>query len=247
MRAELERNYTDALENALARGTSDLVDRLERLLAGTVATINVSPKMLDIMTLGLPYFGYHRALEQGLRRKAEDIYHAHRLAVDAKIHPGYEKDIIYAVLSPDGRGLTGYGEITLQLREDAVGRRASLLRENAFDFYQRYQLGDRDAQEAPGWRSVWGDRALLGVAHLEASLTPALSSGALPGLILAVGATKHDDRFMEVHIFDPLTWQMIASATLDRTITDAEARDEWDFARSRLARRGVPIADHTVP
>jgi hypothetical protein len=247
MRGDLEKNYTDALGNALARGTSDLVDRLERLLAGTVGTINVSPKMLDIMTLGVPYFSYHRALEMGLRRKAEDIYHSHRLGADAKVHPGYEKDIIYAALSPDGRGLTGYGEITLRLRDDAMTRRASLLRENAFAFYERYKLGDRDAQEAPGWRAVWADRAWLGVAHIEASLTPALSPGALPDLILHTGATRHDDRFIEVHIFDPLSWQMIASATLDRPITDAEARDEWDFARTRLARRGVPTMDHTVP
>ena len=182
-----------------------------------------------------------------MRSKAEDIYHAHRLAVDAKIHPGYEKDIIYAALSPDGRGLTGYGEITLQLREDAVERRASVLRENAFDFYERYHLGDRDAQETPGWRSVWADRALLGVAHLEALLTPALSPRALPELVLSVGATRRDDHFVEVHIFDPLSWQMLASATLDRVISDAEAREEWEFACQKLVRRGVATADHTVP
>jgi len=212
-----------------------------------VATINVSPVMLAKMSLGEHYLGYHRALEQGLRFKAEDIYHSHRLAVDAKIHPGYEKDIIDAALSPDGRGLTGYGEITLRLREDAVERRASVLRENAFDFYERYDLGKRDAQEALGWRAVWADRVRLGVAHLAAALTPAMSAGALPGLMLSVGATRREDRYIEVHIFDPLRWQILARATLDRPLADADAREEWDMARQHLARRGVAIEDHTAP
>ena len=135
----------------------------------------------------------------------------------------------------------------MQLREEAVERRASLLRENAFDFYERYHLGDRDAEEAPGWRAVWADRALLGVAQLEPALMAAMSSADLPTLVLSVGATKQEDRFLEVHMFDPLRWQAIASASSDRVITDAETRDEWDFARTRLARRGVPVADHTVP
>jgi hypothetical protein len=246
MRAELDQNYTTALEDALARNTSDLVDALEKLLTDAVATINVSPLILAKMALGEQYLGYYRALERGLRFKAEDIYHAHRLAVDAKIHPGYEKDIINAALSPDGRGLTGYGEITLRLREDAVERRATVLRENAFDFYERYDLGKRDALEAPGWRAVWADRTLLGVAHLESSLTPAMSPAALPDLVLWVGTTRREDHYIEVHIFDPLSWQMLGSATLDRPLTDADAREEWEMARQHLTRRGIAVVDHTV-
>ena len=63
MHAELEQNYTDALESALARNTSGLVDQLELLFAGSVATINVSPWIVANMSLGNQYLGYHRALE----------------------------------------------------------------------------------------------------------------------------------------------------------------------------------------
>jgi len=247
MRPALEANYRAALADALARGVSNLVAQLETLLQGAVATINVSPKILASMALDHPYLGYHHALEQGLRLKAEDIYHAHRLASDAKLHPGYEKDIIYAALSPDGRGLTGYGEITLGLRENIVARRASLLRENAFDFYERYHLGERDATEEPGWRAVWADRALLGIAQLEPLLTTALSAAALPALALSVGATRHDDQFIEVHVFDPISAQGLDSVSLDQALTDVDARDEWDFAQNRLARRGVAVMDNTTP
>lgn len=77
-------------------------------------------------------------------------YHAHRSAVDAKIHPGYGFEILNAALSPDGRGLPNYGEVTLELSELSIASRASVLRENAFDFYERCDLGKRNAEEELG-------------------------------------------------------------------------------------------------
>ena len=123
------------------------------------------------MTLGQNYISYYNALDHGARKIAERQYHAHRRAVDDKVHTGYGEEILNAALSVDGRGLTNYGPITLELRQISIEDRASVMRENSFDFYDRYKLGDRDAIEEPGWRSTWATRARLGVAHVEPSVT----------------------------------------------------------------------------
>ena len=59
----------------------------------------------------------YNALGKQARKAAEAIYDAHRRAVDEKVHTGYGTESINAALSPDGRGLTNYGAITLELRE----------------------------------------------------------------------------------------------------------------------------------
>ena len=247
MQADLKRNFDDAVADATRRGLESKIDRIESLLAGSVATINVSPKVILSMVLGTAYQSYHRALDQDLRQIAERKYHAHRVAVDAKVHPGYGAEILDAAVSPDGRGLTGYGEITLQLREISIADRASVLRENAYAFYERYNLGCRDAEEAPGWRATWADRARLGVAHLAPTLSPMIADKDLPFSVLAVGPSRDDDRYIEVHIYGQLTSAALEDVSLDRPLTHADDRDEWTLARQKLERRGVTVQERVNP
>ena len=247
MSADLDRNYIEAVADAERRGLKRQVDRLENLLAGSVATINVSPKVLLNMALGTSYRSYHKALDQDLRRIAERKYHAHRTAVDAKVHPGYGPEILNAAVSPDGRGLTNYGEVTLRLREISIGDRASVLRENAYAFYERYDLGKRDAEEEAGWRAVWADRARLGVAHLAPSLSPTVSGDDLPFSILNVGHNKDNDQYIEVHIFGDLTCPALDKARLDRPLTRPDCREEWALARQKLESRGINVEEPIGP
>lgn len=247
MRADLVRNYDDVVADAERRGVKSQLDKIETLLARSAATINLRPDNLLSMTLGTAYRSYHRALDQGLRRIAEEKYHAHRTAVDAKIHPGYGPQIVNAALSPDGRGLTNYGAITLRLREISIGHRSSVLRENAFAFYERHDLGRRDATEAPGWRAVWADRALLGVAHLGYMITPAIADRDLPFQILAAGRGRDDDRYLEVHIYGEVDCFALEHVSLDQPLTTPESRDDWAVARQKLERRSIPVRDRVNP
>lgn len=243
MRADLERHCLDARADADRRGVGAQIDRLETLLASAVVTINTGTKVVASMALDHAYRSYYRAYDEGLRRIAEQQYHADRLAVDAKIHTGYERAILNAALSPDGRGLANYGEVTLQLCEAAVRDRASLLRENAFNFYERYDLGPIGAEEAPGWRAVWADRAWLGIAHLAPAVTPAMSVADLVPVIMTPGTNRQDDRFMEVHLYGELTKEAVEKATLMRPLTEQQDRDNWQLARQTLARNGVEVAE----
>jgi hypothetical protein len=223
------------------------VQQLESILNQSVATINISPKLLYNIAAGQNYMSYYKAMDQQLRGIAERKYHEDRTVVDGKIHPGYGSEILNAALSPDGRGLMNYGRVTLELRQIAIEDRASVLRENAFDFFERYDLGHINAEEQPGWRAIWSDRAHLGVAHLGPTVTPAMSVGALADQVLLSGIDRHGDRYMEVHIYGELSWQSLSKVTLERPLTDAKEQDDWDFGRQKLAGRGVTIIDRANP
>lgn len=247
MRRDLVKNYDAAVAQARLNGVLAQLRKLEILLHKTVATINASPKIFRNMALGQNYMSYYQSMDLGLRKIAEETYHAHRGAVDEKIHPGYRAEIVNAALSPDGRGLANYGPITLELQSVAIEDRASILRENSFDFYERNDLGRRDAVELSGWRAVWGDRIYLGVAHLVPSITSALADDALAGQIMVCGATRHDDHYMEVHIFGEVSWQSLSKVTLEKPLTIPEDQDDWDFGRMKLELRGVRIVSLVHP
>jgi hypothetical protein len=160
---------------------------------------------------------------------------------------GYRAEIINAALSPDGRGLTNYGPVTLELQGVSIEDRASVMRENAFDFFERYDLGGRDSKEEPGWRSIWADRARLGVAHLAPTITPATASLQIGDRILFSGATRRDDRYIEVHVYGEISWQSLNKVTLEKALTDSQDQDDWLLARQKLVSRGVMIVDRVHP
>ena len=242
MQADLERNYQAALADADHRGARSGVDKLEAALDGSVATINVDAKLLFNLSAGQNYISYYKALGRGLRKIAERQYHAQRGKVDETVHPGYREEILNAALSPDGRGLTNYGPITLRLMDISISERASAMRENAFDFFERYDLGRRNAEEVPGWRSVWTSRSKLGVAHLAGSISSATAVSEIPTMILNSASTRNADKYIEVHIHGELSWQTVGSVILEKPLTDPEERDDWDVASQKLSSRGIPIA-----
>jgi hypothetical protein len=247
MQADLDRNCTAAVADADARGVRPLLDGLATLLASSSAVVAMPVNVLRAMTLGAAYRSYHRALADDLRGAAEEIYHRHRGVVDEAVHPGYSADITNAAISVDGRGLNNYGEITLRIGDVFIADRATVLRENAFAFYERYDLGRRDAQEVPGWRCVWQRRADLGVAHLTPYLTSATPVTSLPSLVLQSGTGRDNDRFMEVHIFGMVPLAAVEDVSLDRPLVTRDSQDEWNIARQKLAAQGIPVRDRTVP
>lgn len=246
MRPALEARFKEARESAIARGAHSQVDALRACLDNAVATINVSPRIIATMVLEQPYLSYHRALERQLRLKAEDEYHAHRTRVDATIHPGYEKEIIYAALNPSGAGLTSYGAVTIQIKPAVLENRASLLRENAFHFYERFRLGDPGQREQEGWRAEWTDRAWLGIAHLAGDLTDTTDEANLPAMVLSIGATRAEDRLIEVHIHGQVTIRNIDRVTLERTPDTEDTLTDWEYAEAKLRQASINVTSRVA-
>lgn len=244
MRAALLANYDAAVTGANARSVFAEIGQLWVIADDACATINVSPKILRNLSYSQPYRSYYNALDDGDRQIAMQQHHGTRQAVDAKIHTGYEKHILNAALSGDERGLTNYGPITVRFKPEAIEDMSTLLRENAFDFYKRHALGDLDAIEPEGWRATWEDRAFLVVAALADRVVAGMGDDDLQDLVLATGSTRHDDRYIEVHIFGGVSWQAIASVCREAALSDPRDTATWHIARERLERRGVQVTDY---
>ncbi len=123
--------------------------------------------------------------------------------VGEKLFPMYSQHIVYAALSPDGRGTRTYGgEVWMRWATPFyIERWVSLLEENSFTFFEEHGLGHIGVTGPSGYRAVWEDRAKLVIAKLAPRLTTATAERDIDGLLLHAGATRMDDEFVEVHIY----------------------------------------------
>src|SRR5712691_9189960 len=146
--------------------------------------------------------------------------------VGRKLFPRYSQHIHYAALSPDGQGLLSYGAVAVcwEVTPAYLGRRASLLDENSFFFYDHYALGQRGATIPPGHRAIWEDRAKLVAAKFASRLTAATGESNLLRLLLQAGRTKKEDDFVEVAIYADggLDTHDVNMVTLQRSATTPE-------------------------
>lgn len=83
----------------------------------------------------------------------------------------------------------------------------------------------------------------LGVAHLAISLTEATKDSDLAGLVLAVGATRAEDRLIEVHIHGQINIRNIDCVSLDQIIDDDNSKLEWTFAKEKLRSTRVSVTE----
>jgi len=235
MRSYLLGHYNQATAQLEDLGLHSERDQLEALLADAVMTIAMNPPLLRNLAEGDSYRSYYQSLDDRARGIAVRSNQQNRAKVDNLLHAGYHEDIVHAALSPDGRFLTSYGSVGVILRTGFLDPVSSLLRENDFDFYRAYKLGDIDAEEPMGWRAVWPDRAYLAVAKVAGEITAGMNQRQLADLIMSAGVDRQSDRFIEVHIYARLRAGDIA------TVICLGARNEDDSLDLRVAREKLEI------
>ena len=201
MKSVLEGNYRQAESAAVSAGLDGELQRLSVRLQASVATINLPANAMLNILQGDVYKNYWRTLRDGQRKIASESDHATRDKVDSAVHVGYKDQVIDAALSTSGAGLRNYGDVTAVLSMTSIQNVASVLRDNAYQFYVDFELGGLHAKEPPGWRATWEDRHLLGVAKLANRLTPGCSDTEIDELVLFNGPARDEDAFIEVHIF----------------------------------------------
>lgn len=241
MRDALLDHYARAKESAAARGVEREYERLIALLDRALVSLNLELRVAGNLLSGQAYRSYYAAVDERQRQIAKRLFHADRLKVDAVIHTGYAEKIVNLALSPDGRGLPNYGPVSFLLKEASISARCALLRENAFAFHARFSLGDVGAIEEPGWRSVWGDRAMLGAAALEPDLRPGMSDEDIRAVIHRAGPTRPEDRFMEVHLYDAMMWEYVEAAYLGAELQTPQERVHWGQIKEDVADKGIRL------
>jgi hypothetical protein len=240
-REALAARYQAAVEDAKRRGCSDVLRAFETAAAATQAVL--SRPFADVERLAsserqlLPT--YYQLLEAEARLPYGDRWDKLRRLADAALFPGYEKSIRFAALATDGSGLPSYGECSLLLREGMIAHRASVFEDNSALVMERW------AYNSPGgFRAAWHERTLLCVAKLADQLRPESKESEFAALLLRPGAVPEDDRFIEVHIWGPMSgW------TLERVVLTSipsrrrPPRTAVKQLRAQLAKFGVALEE----
>jgi hypothetical protein len=236
-REALQRRYEDALEDAEARGCRTVAESLEAAAKASRAILNRSLEETERLTASEHqiYATYYERLDAGVQSPYGDAWDLWRRMADATLFPLYEKRIRFAALSLDGIGVQRYGDCSLVLRDELIEHRATVFEDNSAVF-----LRDRDYRLLPGHRATWEERSRLCVAKLSRAILMETTAADFPGLLLCQGATAEDDRFVEVHIWGPLTARSFERAVV--SLKEKKRGQAFRKAlRARLAAVGVEL------
>lgn len=177
---------------------------------------------------------YYGLLQAEVRLPHGNKWDGLRGIADEALFPGYKQHIRFASLSLDGAGLTRYGECSFVLRETMIGHRASVYEENSAESLKRHRY------ESPlGHRATWSNRAKLCVAKMAGDIESSSRRDQFPSLLLQTGATPEEDRFVEVHIWGPMTMRTVERILLPRLRRQAVRRSLQD----RLGGLGVELEE----
>ncbi len=208
--AALSQRYADAWADARSRSCAHVLQRFEDALCRSVAVINETFEVLETLVTSERklYSNYNLQVDAQQRRPAAPDDDRRRRGVEAILFGRYGDYIRYAALSLDRRGVESYGPFSIQLKDLAVRKRASVLEDNSYRFVEKHSLRAGD-QIPAGYRAVWAERHMLAVAKLTHRLVPQTQDGEFPRLVLRSTQKRADDEFMEVHVYGSFNSQAI--------------------------------------
>jgi len=199
--AEVEQRYQAARRKLIAGGIEPEACAFETAVARSKAVI--ARPLRDtarIISSDRELFATFYGLTEGEVRLADDDKWARlRGAADQKLFGQYGKHIRFAALTLDGIGLSRFGDCFLVLREDMIAHRASVFEDNSAALMARH------LEEPAGCRATWEERAKLCLAKHEEDLRPGIERENFPRILLREEPRREDSRFVEVHIWGPLS------------------------------------------
>lgn len=245
-KSDLDDRYAKAVDRASLRGIDTLLRELEELALRSTPVICMSIDVADNILRSGKYKNYHNLTDHGDRRIAGKNDHSDRSMVGEKLFPGFASKIHYAALSPNGRGLSNYGEIAISWRVDPhyLQDRISVHEENSFDFFDRHTLGLRGTDVPSGYAGVWGDRHKVSAAKLEPRLDVSTSSSSLGAILLHDSSSRSEDDFIEVAIYaDPGIDSLdVERVTVQHPPTQRDKQDRLALIKEQCYLLGVAFS-----
>lgn len=240
----LENRYNSAIEQSKLNGSDTALHNFENtVLSDSKAVINRS--LAEITRLANSnkelYATYYLLIESGIRLPSGDKWDILRAIADDALFFGYKKDIRFAALSLDGFGLFNYGECALVLKDIMIAHRASVLEENSVIFMETHNILMYQAHNLPkGYRATWDERGKLCATKAVSEISASTQSKHFAGILLRQGKTTAEDKFVEAHIWGP-----ISSCTFDLVIVKRpKSRADRVILKAlqeKLAKIGVEV------
>jgi hypothetical protein len=236
--------YNQARAMAYTNDTNGMLDAVERLADAAAAVVNMSVRAADNVMRDDKYRNYYQSLSAGMRLAAERVHHAERGKVDATMFPEYFPHIVSMALSPNERGLTSYGEVTMVVNDiEYLQLRGSLLERNTYMFYDEHDMGGRKAVEPPGFRADWHARGLLAAAKLQKKINGSSTLDEASKAFLLDSGDREKDEFIEIHVFAPggIARKYFARVRLQTNLTEEDDRDRWRLVHKSGNKIGIAV------
>jgi hypothetical protein len=244
--AALEDRYQAALRALADRGLARATEACEAALAASRAVIARS--LGEVQRLASSdkqgYATYYQLTEAEARFPDGDDWDLLRRLADEMLFPGCKEHVRFAALTLDGASLPHYGNCSMVLRTSMIEHRASLFEENSAVFVSRYsgRLGEA-ASALRGRRATWATRVKLCVAKLANQIRGQLQPHELSALLIGPGETSADDRFIEVHVWGPITIRTVGAVHVDPP-QDPAREVILDSLKQQLAKLGGVSLEH---
>lgn len=237
---KLADRYNAALNSCKARNTSSIVEDFERACKESKAVFSLSvQKLYREIANGTDIFETYYDLEK-LKNRTESA-----TGLDwAKLRPQAEIELLgdhsnldklhYASLSIDGVALN-YGNCIVTLALSMTEHRISCFEGNTAVLYFEKRSFDELV------RSDWGNRYAICVVMFAADLTEYSKPSDFPSVLVQRGKTSVEDKFVEVHLFGPLTVQAFESVHFDRGTYTSQEESLADAIAEKLKEHNVEV------
>lgn len=213
----LENRYNAAMGQSRLDGSDTALQSFESAVSSdSKAVINRSLNQTSRLANSTKelYATYYQLIASGRRLPSGGKWDIRRTTADDAFFSGYKEDIRFASLSLDGLGLFNYGECALVLKDDMIAHRASVLEENSVVFMETHKILMFEADTLPqGYRAIWEERGKLCATKAAGDISEITQSKHFAGILMRQGKTSAEDKFVEVHIWGP-----ISSCTFGRVV-----------------------------
>ncbi len=238
--AALDQRYQRSASTAASRNAAGPFQDFQTEVKHSKAVLNCSIEFAlwffsreDVL-----YASYYEQLVDGIRQPARVEYDRHRAAADAILYGTHAREIIFAALSLDGKGLVSYGPVSMQLRDVAIAFRATVLEENLYAFIARHGLVA--GMPLPnGYIATWSRRDVLASVKIEPWLDVHTTLDAFPALLLTSTGNRPDDCYLEVHIYGPFNHRAVERVLAPKSGRRPQDRALLGAAKELAKAKGV--------
>lgn len=240
----LHERVRQALVSADARKCRAELEEFGTAVSGSSAVIacKLVPLSQLILASNAMMSTYYKMVEGGARLPENNGLDMVRGPMDAKVNPhDVHREISFAALSLDGRGVQWYGDYWLTIRSEAVTRKASVFEENPLTFCDRHTVSVTKPLP-PGYRASWVRRSELAMAKLHPRIKAGMGQSDFPGVLMEQGTNSETSDFIEVHIYGPIHPKAVGRVVAKPPTARSEIAI-WKKIKKRLIEMGAEVEE----
>ena len=204
-RSWLKKRYKKAKKHAKKKGHHKNLVRFRNQVRRAVAVINLDIDFLySFITNEEILFSTYQKIDGAEARKPKSFNIAsQRLVAEASLFAEYGKEIRYAALSLNGKGLSSYGNSTIILDERYIKKRATALETDSIKFLKLHP------KKPKGYVSTWHEKYKLAVAKYANQIEASTTENQFEDILLFSEGDRSTEEFIEVHIYGPISLEAV--------------------------------------